>query len=287
MVFFRFLLSNLSYIIWFVLYFYITWAIFGADLNSFIFVSIAYGGSIAIALSPVGEILLRFIENCREPSTQEERDYLLPMFEEVFQDALAINPKLNKGIKIYIMDAMYVNAFAIGRKTIAVTRGALATFTRDELKGVLAHELGHMTYGHTKALLLAVIGNFLFSAIVWAFRILLRIIMAISVLVAHFNIIGIIFAFMSFVLKIMVEVLLFVFVHLGQIILSLNSRDNEIQADTFTYEMGYGRELVSALYLLQKISVGGKVKLSHKIKATHPHIAYRIRYLEEMEKQGL
>ena len=287
MVFFRFLFSNLSYIIWFVLYFYITWAIFGADLNSFIFVSIAYGGSIAIALSPVGEILLRFIENCREPSTQEERDYLLPMFEEVFQDALAINPKLNKGIKIYIMDAMYVNAFAIGRKTIAVTRGALATFTRDELKGVLAHELGHMTYGHTKALLLAVIGNFFFSGLVWVFRLLLRIIMAISVLVAHFNIIGIIFTFMTFVLKIMVEVLLFVFVHLGQIILSLNSRDNEIQADTFTYEMGYGRELVSALYLLQKISVGGKVKLSHKIKATHPHIAYRIRYLEEMERQGL
>ena len=114
--------SNILYILWFAMYFRIAWIIFGADLQGFIFTSIVYGSSVILALSPLGEIILRAIENCREPQTEKEKSYLLPIFEEVYENAREINPSINKGIKIYIMDAMYVNAYAIGRKTIAVQR---------------------------------------------------------------------------------------------------------------------------------------------------------------------
>ena len=46
---------------------------------------------------------------------------------------------------------MYVNAFAIGRNTIAVTMGAIETFSSDELKGIIAHEFGHLSNGDTNS----------------------------------------------------------------------------------------------------------------------------------------
>jgi len=66
-------------------------------------------------------------------------------------------------------------------------------------------------------------------------------------------------------------------------LLAANSRTNELQADKFAYDMGYGRELVMALYLLQKISMNRKIKLTDKLKASHPHIAGRIACLERLE----
>ena len=76
-----------------------------------------------------------------------------------------------------------------------------------------------------------------------------------------------------------------VFINVSEIILALNSRTNEIQADTFAYEIGYGRELISAMYLLQKISLDSNLRLSERLKASHPHIAYRIEQLESLENE--
>jgi len=271
------------YVIWFLLYFFIAWVILGANLTSFIIVTVVYSISISLALSPMGEMLLRALEGYREPATEEEIRYLMPLFEEVYESAKEINPKLDDGIKLYIMDALYVNAFAVGRKTIGVTKGAIATFTADELKGILAHELGHMNYGHTKALLLSTIGNIFFSVIVLVFRIILYFISFISAIVARFNIIGIAFMFITFIAQIFVNVSVFVFITISEVILGLNSRANEIQADTFAYEMGYGKELISSMYIIQKISMSAKIKLSERMKAAHPHIADRIANLEQLE----
>ena len=283
----KFLESNYLYILWFLLYFTIAWALLGANLNSFIIVSIIYGASITIALCPIGEAILRLMENCREPATEQEQNYLLPMFGEVYQDAKEMYPELNDGIQLYIMDAMYINAFAIGRQTVAVTRGAIETFTAEELKGILAHELGHMAHGHTKALLLSVIGNFFFSVIVWVLRLLLAIIQTISNVVANFNVLGIVFSIMTFITRVFVDLSMFLFINLSQIILALNSRSNEIQADTFAYDVGYSRELISGLYLIQKISMNNKATLMEQLKASHPHMSHRIANLEGLENQAI
>jgi len=282
-----FIVSNILYIQWFMLYFMFAWLLLGGGLNSFIIVAIIYGSSVTIALSPIGEILLRLLEQCREPQTKREREYLLPIFEEVYDSAKEVIPTINKGIKIYIMDAMHVNAFAIGRQTVAVTKGALETFTEDELKGILAHELGHMHYGHTKALLLSVIGNFFFSIIVWFFKLVLYVFQIISNIVAQFNVIGFGFVFFTFIMRLIVNISEFIFIHLSQVILALSSRKSELQADKYAYDIGYGTELIFSMYLLQKITMNAKMGLLDRAKSTHPHLAYRIQKLEELENEAI
>ena len=282
-----FLKSNYLYLIWFIIYFTIAWAILGGTGRSFIAVLIIYSISITIALSPLGEWLLKTIENCREPLTEQEQDYLLPLFEEVYHSSKEVYPLLYDGIKIYIIDVMYINAFAIGRKTIAVTKGALETFSADELKGVIAHEFGHLMHGHTKALLLSVIGNFFFTIIVVLFRLIFWVTQIICALVGQGDWSGIIMSIVLAVVRFSVEVNIFIFINLSQIILSLNSRINEFQADTFAYDIGYGRELTGALYLLDKISMGGKLTLSERLKSSHPHTAKRIQNLEQLENEEL
>lgn len=279
--------SNYLYILWFILYFTIAWTLFGGDGQSFLLVLIIYGTSVTIALSPIGEFILRITENCREPVTEEEKNYLVPMFEEVYENTKEIYPGINKNIKIYITDDMYVNAFAIGRKTIAVTMGALQTFSAEELKGVIAHEFGHLMHGHTKALLLSVVGNMLFSIIVLIFRLIFIVVQIICEIVANFNWLGCAFSIFNIVASLLVEISVFLFINLSQIILSLNSRANEFQADTFAYEVGYGIELTKALYLIEKISMNTRPSLSQKLKASHPHTAKRIENLERLENQEI
>lgn len=68
--------------------------------------------------------------------------------------------------KLYITPARQANAFATGRDpkhaSVAVTQGILDTLSKEELKGVLAHELGHVK---NRDILIATIAAVLASAI--------------------------------------------------------------------------------------------------------------------------
>lgn len=280
----QFIKSNYMYVLWFILYFTIVWALLGADGQAFKITFLIYAVSITIALCPVGEFVLRIVEGARKIQTNEEKEYLLPLFEEVYENAKKENPKLSDGVKLYITDDMFANAFAMGRKTIAVTKGAIETFTPEELKGVIAHEFGHITYGHTKALLLSVIGNAILSVFVVIIRLFIEVLNFLTIAFSRVSFIIILINLINLLFKYVFEMTLIGFMYLGQIILSLNSRSNEFQADNFAYKIGYGEELISALYLLQKISGSRKMSLKEKLTCSHPHIAKRIERLENIDR---
>ena len=74
-------------------------------------------------------------------------------------EEMKIAAGLPKIPRIYIIDSSVPNAFAAGIKTdnaaIAVTTGLLARLNRDELQGVIAHEIGHITNRDTYFMTLA------------------------------------------------------------------------------------------------------------------------------------
>lgn len=73
--------------------------------------------------------------------------------------------------KLYITPDMQANAFATGRDpnhaSVAVTQGIMNILTKDELKGVLAHELGHVK---NRDILIASVAAVLASVITFVSR---------------------------------------------------------------------------------------------------------------------
>lgn len=278
--------SNWAYLIWFVFYFSFAVLIlylFVQNIGASLLIAILlYGISVAFALSPLGEAVARLLEGAKPIQTQQDKDYLLPIFEEVYTEALQYTPKLNKDIQLYITDSMTVNAFAMGRKTVAVTRGAVATFSREELKGILSHEFGHMANGDTKALLIQLVGNGFFTLIVCVLRIGSFLAQAISNMLSGKNVVFVAISFVLFFARLCFDLGIFLFIFLGDIFIALNSRNSELLADEYAFLIGYGTELKNSLYILDKISFHGKATLTERLKASHPYTSKRIEQLERL-----
>lgn len=270
----KFIKLNYLYLVGAFLYLMLAFSMLGGTLQSFIICVLIYAASMGIAVSPIGEWLIRFINHVRPIETKKEMDYLTPLFTDVYLTAKHYFPDIGN-IQLYIQDNMTVNALAINTHTIAVTKGAIETFSEDELKGMLFHEIAHIYYGHTTMNLLATIGNGFFSIFVLIARTLLLFIDIIS----NPNGRGL-GHFIVSIIRFMLEAMIFVFLLFFNIIFSINSRKDEYIADKFAYLNDYGQELIDALYILQKLSLEDNSKLTARITADHPRISTRIMKLE-------
>lgn len=278
--------SNWAYLIWFALYYLIAVCFVDEIVEnigfSFLVTTIIYGISLLIALNPMGEAIARLLEGIKPIQTQEDKDYLLPIFDEVYQEALEYTPSLNKDIKLYMLDSMAVNAFALGSKTIAVTKGAVYTFSREELKGILGHEFGHIVNGDTKALQMTLVGNGFFTVIIFVLRLLARIMEVILISLSGKDFIRIVVAFVVTFARWIIDLYIFIFVLIGDIILALNSRHSEYLADEYAVLIGYGTELKQSLYILSKLAMPSKLTLLERLKSSHPYTTARIEKLENL-----
>ncbi len=262
---------NWIYVLWATVYVILSWLFLGGTAGAFFLTLIAYAISISIALSPMGEAILRYVQGFRRIATSREKESLEEIFAEVYKAAREKNPDISSEIELYLSDKMHVNACAVGKRTICLTRGAIETFTPDELKGVIAHELGHISNGDTIALLLNVVGNGIFTI----FILIMKVFFVITEMFTG-GIVGVV----AFLYRKAFELIVFLFMILGNILLSINSRQNEYEADRFAHEIGYGEELTEALYTLQRMSFGSGGNIYDRLMESHPHIAYRIERLE-------
>ena len=277
-----FLRSNWAYILWFALHYllavFILYGFLQDTAKSYLWAGIAYAISIGIALSPVGEFILRVLQGAHAVQTEKDGNYLTPLFEEVYEEAMARTPSLHKNIRLYISEDKTINGYAMGRKTIVLTRGAIETFHREELKGILAHEFGHMANGDTKATLLTIIGNSIFSIIIVACKIVMWVVNLIAVIATEeFFISRIIY----FIIRLFFDYSVMAFMFVGNVILSLNSRYSEFLADSYAFQIGFGEQLKRGLYLLNKLDMGGKRSIRDWLMASHPHTPKRIKRLEQ------
>jgi len=97
-------------------------------------------------LRPVQLALARLLWPVRRAApTEQER------LDRVWADVLDRAAVPEQRFSIWVVDLADVNAHCVGRDLICVTTGALAELGDRELAGVLAHELGHHLRMHTAA----------------------------------------------------------------------------------------------------------------------------------------
>lgn len=272
--------NNPIYLCCSLFYYVISSLLLGGTAKSFLIVLIVYAVSLLIGFSPLGEKLLRLLNRVRPLETKRETEYLQPLFEEVYAHAKEKHKRL-RTIEIGIIDNMTVNAMALGRKTIAVTKGAMQTFTEEELKAVMAHEVAHLIHGDTMATMYAIIGNGILSVFVLVARLFLLLLDWVQ---NALNGKRSFLAVFMFLLRLYFEFSIWILNFGLQVILSVNSRKNELQADLFSYAIGYDTDMIEALYLLEKISLGDNSGLIQKMTASHPRITLRIKHLEELDE---
>ena len=121
-----------------------------------IFIGVAIAGIIwffmtVIALTQGHNILLG-LAGAREV-THDDAPQLYNIVEE-----MRIAASLPATPKVYIMEERAPNAFAVGtpeKAAVAVTTGLLSILSRDELQGVIAHEIGHIRNMDTRFMTIA------------------------------------------------------------------------------------------------------------------------------------
>jgi heat shock protein HtpX len=105
--------------------------------------AIVWGVMALVSLSSGDQILLS--ASRAKPVTRDVHPMLFNVVEE-----MTISAGLGKMPKIYIINDPAPNAFATGRTpdtaSVAVTAGLLARLNRDELQGVIAHEISHIIH---------------------------------------------------------------------------------------------------------------------------------------------
>ena len=117
------------------------------------FVGLCVWGVLLLVNLMGGESVLLSSANAREVA-HDEAPQLYNIVEE-----MRIAASLPAMPRVFIIDTPVPNAFAVGlnpeRACVAVTAGLLERLSRDELQGVIAHELGHISNRDTLFMTLA------------------------------------------------------------------------------------------------------------------------------------
>ena len=225
-----------------------------------------------------------------DPQTQDrEQQQLLEMVYGFAQSA-----RLPERPQVGIYDSPEVNAFATGptksRSLVAVSRGLLNTMRRDELEGVIAHEVAHIANGDmvTMTLVQGIINALvMFLARILAF--------AVSQALRSRDDRGGGY-FMNFILIMVFQTVLSL---LGMLVVNWFSRQREFRADAGSARYAGREKMISALRGLQRVyerTIEDKhapslntLKISgqsegwmHLLTATHPPLEERIARLEQL-----
>ncbi len=261
---------------------FMVWVITAMFINSgpgSIFVTLLImGGLTALSLSPMGESFARSQLRVRKPSQEEAR-----FLSSAVKNVLSKTGLDNKQIDLYVSDQKIPNAYAIGSRTIAVTQGLLETANKEELEGVIAHEVGHLQNGDTKRRTIAMTVNAVGSLAAW-FMIAISVVLgSISAVLGDENnpaggFIALAFGLFAAILRILWNILQKVF-DLGLLAVG---RQEEFKADEFAAKNNCGPGLVSFLQKLEHINIAKDKSVWVRLHATHPPIEERVNNLKKV-----
>lgn len=246
-----------------------------------------------LAISPVGETILRWQQGCKKIEDVEILNRLEPLFMEVKETAQRKHPDMQVSDKItlYIREDDDINAFALGRKTVCVTTGLL-NCSDEQIKAVMGHEFGHLVTHDTDLILLITVGNFMIAATVTIIKLVIlfwKLIFSLAGLVLGGSdgaIVRIGGAIATVLTILFVDLVMWIWTKIGVLLVMKSSRNAEYEADAFSCDLGYSEGLLSFLKLLQPAHVGGsksvksKLELFSVLSDSHPKTSLRIQRIE-------
>lgn len=245
---------------------------------------VLYSVSLLIALSPIGEWILRLQTGCKKIQNDEQRNFIEPIFREVYDKARAQDPSISDKVKIYMNHDEAPNAFATGRKTICVTEGMLS-MPVEQIKATLGHEFGHLAHKDTDLILVVAVGNLIVSAFILLFRLAIDLVHLLFVFSSVFvgGSDGAFGALISTVYHLamtaVVVGLTWIWTKIGVLLVMKSSRANEYEADEFSFRLGYGNELCALLDSFSGTNANG---LFANLVSSHPDKDDRIARLQEL-----
>ena len=234
---------------------------------------------VILFIRPIQVRLLAIVAGARRP-TPDERAVL----DTAWRSVLQANRLPRNRYSVAVLPADDLNAFACGGHLVVVTSSALATLPRDELAGVLAHELSHHLGLHTvaltisqwlnlPALVLARIGMFLQNVATAATDTFVR---GSASLTAVGRLISAVLRAVSWVFL----AGLLATNAIGNVV----GRNAEFQADRRVVEMGFGRPLANALRRVMDAPTTHATRWE-RLWYSHPPARLRVVRIEAMLRQ--
>lgn len=245
------------------------------NLLVFCFVFGMAGSLVSLLLSKTMAKMSMRVELIEQPHNEGER-WLLQTVQHLAERARIGMPEVG------LFRAQAPNAFATGwnknNALVAVSSGLLSSMSKDEIKAVLAHEIGHIANGDmiTLSLIQGVVNAFVmfFARIIGSF--------VDRAIFKNENSHGMGFFIATFVAEIILGIL-------ASTIVAWFSRRREFAADRAGCELASPQAMMSALMSLQRsyqqpselsdelvaFGIGGEGKLS-ALFATHPPLEARI-----------
>ena len=286
--------NNIGVIIWLAANILLLVAMFSNGFTQWegaLWAVVLYALSMVIALSPVGEWILRLQNGCKKITDDAILDRIMPLFEQVYARAKNENPELGNNIGLFICDDEIPNAFATGRKTLCITTGLLQ-YSDEEIMGVLGHEFGHLAHKDTDIILVVAVGNMIMTGIFVTIRVIANICMWIGeFFAAIFSdswagfFASIFIGLGRLIANFMLVLFMRLWTQIGVWLCMASSRKNEFAADRYSFGLGYGNGLYR---VLQSFGNEGKKGsgLFASLASSHPNTEKRLERLRELGANG-
>lgn len=246
---------------------------------------IAYMISLLIALSPIGEFIMRIQTGCESIDDENTLNYIQPIFEEVYKEAREKNPEIPENVQLSMNNEMEANAFATGRKTLCITKGMLA-MPKNYIKAALSHEFGHLAHKDTDLVMLVSVGNLVISAVTLILRAIIGFVQLIFGIAGLFMggsdgaLTQITSAIGKWIFTFVIAGFTRLWTKIGVMLVMRSSRNNEYVADEFAFELGYGDDLCS---LLENVDTSESKGLFASLMSAHPPKEKRIEKLQQLK----
>ena len=241
-----------------------------------------YGVSLLLGISPLGEWYLRLQTNCKKICRPEDIRRLEPIFNEVYARAKTLDPNLAPNVRLFISEDPNINAFATGTHTVCLTRGILS-LSDDQIKGALAHEMGHLSHRDTVFCHLVITGNFFLNTVYlilsWTIRLLTFVFCFLLGLIFHGGLAVLIVRKIGNFFLMIINGAYNLWIKLGFLLQMFSARRHEFAADAFAFNIGYGRQLIN---MLSSLPADGVRNLTEIMFSSHPATADRLNRLYTM-----